>query len=189
MLKNIVKRSRSYRRFNEKRKIPRRVLCRLIELARFSPCASNQQALKFMLSCSSEKNELIFPALSWAGYLKGWKGPKEGERPAAYIVILGDTRISRDFGLDHGIAAQSILLGAAEKRLGGCMIGSIDRESLRKNLNVPVRYRILLVIALGEPAERVLLEDVTKKTGTKYYRDRKDIHHVPKRTLEELIVE
>jgi len=188
MFKDIVRECRSYRRFDEKHKVSRKVLRELVALARFSPCARNQQALKFMLSCDPRKNDLIFPALKWAGYLKDWKGPKAGERPAAYIIILGDREISKDFGCDHGIAAYSILLGAAEKGLGGCMVGSIDRSMLRKNLKIPECYQILLVVAIGKPAEKVVVENVKKNGCTRYYRDRTGVHHVPKLALKELII-
>ena len=124
----------------------------------------------------------------WAGYLSDWSGPAEGERPAAYIVILGDTELRKTFGCDHGIAAQSIMLGATERGLGGCMIGSIDRDALRQVLDIPERYEILLILALGKPAETVVLEDVGPGGDIKYYRDEEDVHHVPKRTLGELII-
>jgi nitroreductase len=101
---------------------------------------------------------------------------------------LGDTGISKTFGCDHGIAAQSILLGAADRGLGGCMIGSIDRDALRKKLDIDDHLQILLVIALGRPAERVVLEDMTPQTGIEYYRDQQGIHHVPKRPLDQIII-
>jgi nitroreductase len=124
----------------------------------------------------------------WAGYLSRWSGPAEGERPSAYIVILGDTELGKDFGCDHGIAAQSIMLGATERGLGGCMIGSIDKKKLRQALDIPERYEILLILALGKPAETVVLEDVGPGGDIKYYRDEEDVHHVPKRTLDELVL-
>ena len=124
----------------------------------------------------------------WAGYIRSWKGPAEGERPSAYIVILGDTELNKSFGCDHGIAAQSIMLGATERGLGGCMIGSIDRPKLRQVLDIPERYEILLVLALGKPSETVVLEDVGPDGDIKYYRDEEDVHHVPKRTLSELVL-
>ncbi|MFH1846993.1 MAG: nitroreductase family protein [Candidatus Omnitrophota bacterium] len=187
-LKTLVKRARSYRRFDEKHRISKKILKELVELARFSPCAMNQQALKFKLINTKEQNDLIFPALSWAGYIKGWGGPKKGERPSAYIIILGDTRISQKFWCDHGIAGQSMLLGAVEKGLGGCMLGAINRELVTKNLKISKRYEILLVIALGKPKEKIVLETLKKGKDTKYYRDKNDVHHVPKRPLSELIV-
>ena len=130
----------------------------------------------------------MFPQLSWAGYLKDWGGPAEGERPAAYIVILGDKTVSHSFGCDHGIAAQTILLGATEKGLGGCIIGSVHEEELRKALEIPATCEVLLVIALGKPKEKVVIEPVGPDGDIRYWRDGESTHHVPKRSLEEIII-
>ena len=124
----------------------------------------------------------------WASYLKDWDGPVEGERPSAYIVVLGDTDIFKNFFWDHGIAAQSILLGAAEKGLGGCQFGSFKKESLRKVLEIKDQYEILMVIALGKAKENVVLEELEDPADIKYWRDEKKIHHVPKRKLEDIIL-
>ncbi len=140
-----------------------------------------------MLSFQPSKNALIFPTLAWAGYLKNWPGPQKGERPSAYIIVLGDSAISKSFQYDAGIASQSILLGATEKGLGGCNVGSIDRDLLRENLNIPEEYEILLVIALGKPKEKVVIEK-SVKGDIKYYPDKNDVHHVPKRPLDEVII-
>jgi len=189
MLSELVKQNRSYRRFDPKSPVALETLRGLVDLARLSASAANRQPLKFVLSADAEHNARIFSCLKWAGYLKGWNGPEEGERPAAYIVIVGDSEISRDFGVDHGIAAQSIMLGAAERDLGGCMIGSIDRPALRKALGIPERYDVLLVLALGKPAETVVIDTVNETGDIKYWRDDEDVHHVPKRSLETLILD
>ncbi len=189
MLEDLIRRNRSYRRFHQDALVDLETLRALVNLARLSASAANLQPLKYILSCDPETNARIFPHTRWAGYLKDWGGPKEGERPSAYVVILGDTEISKSFGCDHGIAAQSIMLGATERGLGGCMIGSIDRDGLRKTLDIPARYEILLVLALGRPKETVVLEDVGPDGDIKYYRDAEDVHHVPKRLLDELIVQ
>jgi hypothetical protein len=146
------------------------------------------QPLKYILCCEPEKNALIFQHLAWAGYLKDWPGPADGERPSAYIIILGDTEITRSFGCDHGIAAQSILLGAAEKGLGGCIIGTVKREELRRALALPARYEILLILALGKPKETVVIEPVGTGGDIKYWRDNQSVHHVPKRSLDGIIL-
>jgi len=189
MIEELIRRNRSYRRFHQEVPVDLETLRWLVGLARTSPSAANLQPLKYILSCDRDVNARIFPNLAWAGYLKDWGGPAEGERPAAYIVILGDTEIRKEFGCDHGIAAQSMMLGATEKGLGGCMIGAIDRKGLREALAIPERYKILLVLALGKPAETVVLEDVGPEGSIRYYRDDEDVHHVPKRTLDELILE
>ena len=124
----------------------------------------------------------------WARDLKDWPGPSEGERPSAYIIILWDTDIADTTFCDQGIAAQSILLGAAERNLGGCMIASIDKDKLRRALEIPPRYEILLVLALGKPKEKVVIEEVGTGGDIKYWRDSNDVHHVPKRRLDDIIL-
>lgn len=180
--------NRSIRRFKEKSRIKEKTLLKLINLARQSASGANLQPLKYILSASADKNQLIFPTLSWAGYLKDWQGPEEGQRPSAYIIILGDTDLGNSFQYDAGIASQSITLGAAEKGLGACLIGSIKRETLRKELEIPEKYQILLVIALGKPAETVIIEPLIDEMDVQYWRDEKDRHYVPKRELDELIL-
>jgi len=187
-IKDLIMRNRSYRRFYHDKPMTEKQLEDLVDLARLSPSAANLQPLKFILSCKPKKNEMIFSCLAWAGYIKDWPGPEEGERPTGYIVILGDTEIAKDFGCNHGIAAQSILLGATEMGFGGCMIASIQRNKLAELLKIPPHYEILLVLALGEPKERVVIVEA-KDGEIKYWRDTNKTHHVPKRTLSEIILD
>ena len=188
MLKSLVLKNRSYRRFNQDIPVDRETLRELVDLARLSGSASNRQPLKYFLSCEAEQNRVIFPHLSWAGYLKEWGVPVEGERPAAYIIILVDKTIAHNVGCDHGIAAQSILLGATEKGIGGCMIGSVQKPELAQVLGISDRYEILLVIALGKPKETVVIEPVGQDGDIKYWRDSQSVHHVPKRSLDDIII-
>lgn len=187
--RDLVLKNRSYRRFNQSFPIERRTLEELVDLARCTASASNRQPLKYILSVDSARNADIFSTLSWAGYLKDWGGPAEGERPTAYIIILLDRDISANAGCDHGIAAQTILLGACERGLGGCMLGAIQRDKLRKLLAIPTRFDILLVIALGQPVEVVVLEDIPADGDIKYYRTPDMVHHVPKRSLRDIILD
>ncbi len=188
MIEELVKGNRSYRRFHQETPVSLETLKGLVNLARVSASAANLQPLKYLLACDPEKNAAIFSCLAWAGYLKDWPGPAAGERPAAYVVILGDTGISKNFGCDHGIAAQSILLGARAQGLGGCMLGSIQRDRLRQLFQIPEKLDILLVIALGQPLETVVLEEVAPGGDIKYWRDAQGVHHVPKRRLEDIIL-
>jgi nitroreductase len=187
MFAELVEENRSCRRFFEDHAVEPETLKELVSLARISASAANLQPLKYILSSDPRKNAEIFSCLGWAGYLKDWPGPEEGERPAAYIVVLGDTSISKSADCDHGIAAQTILLGAREKGLAGCMLGSIDRNALRDHLNIPSQLKILLVLAIGKPREMVVLETVGSDNSIRYWRDNEGVHHVPKRKLEEII--
>jgi len=188
VLADLVLKNRSYRRFYQKHSIDSKTLEDLVNLARLSASGGNVQPLKYILSYDPQKNALIFPHLTWAAFLKDWPGPNDGERPSAYIIILGDKEISQSFACDHGIAAQTILLGATEKGIGGCMIGTIQRENLKTALEIPPRFDILLVLALGKPKESVMIERVDVSGNTKYWRDNEGVRHVPKRSLEDIII-
>ena len=187
MIEELIRNNRSCRRFYQDEAVAEETLKGFVNLARLSASAGNLQPLKYILSKDLEKNDKIFSCLTWAGYLRDWPGPPEGERPSAYIVVLGDAEICINFWCDHGIAAQSIMLGAREKGLGGCIIGSVNRKRLSELLNIPERYEVLIVLAIGKPKEEVVIEEIATGESIKYWRDEKGVHHVPKRRLEDII--
>ncbi|MDZ7821654.1 MAG: nitroreductase family protein [Candidatus Marinimicrobia bacterium] len=187
MLKELLLRNRSYRRFEQKPVMSLEDLKDLVTAARLSPSARNDQPVKFILLHSRKACDSIFPCCSWAGYLKGWKGPAEDERPTSYIIVLGDTQISgkvryrrRDHVPEHAAHGRG-------KGYGGCMLGSIDRDVIRRSFAISDRYIIRYVLALGKPSEKAVVEAM-ENGDTHYYRDERDVHHVPKRGLRELIV-
>ena len=182
----LVTKSRSYRRFYEDRPIPREILTEMADCARLIPSAQNLQPLRYLI-VDGEERETLFSHLKWAGYLTEWEGPGKGERPSAYIIILNDTDISKVVKWDHGIAAQIILLCAASHGMGGCIIGSINRDALSADLSIPAKYSIELVIALGFPKENVVIEEISSGDDIKYYRDSNANHHVPKRKLNDVL--
>ena len=188
MIKELVEKNRTYRRFIESEEIGEEQLRRWVDLARLTSSGRNMQPLKYVLSWEPRRNQLIFPHLKWAGYLADWDGPKPGERPSAYIVMLGDRQLTDQYWWDHGLACQSILLGAVEEGYGGCMFGSVERAKLRQAFELEDRFEILLVIALGKPLEKVVLEPMKPNGDVRYYRDEQGIHHVPKRSLDEIII-
>ena len=188
MLKDLILKNRSYRRFYQSERISKQQLTEWVDLARCSASARNAQSLKYILSTEESMNADIFGQLAWAGYLAYWSGPEEGERPSAYIVMLHDTLVAGNYLCDDGIAAQSILLGATEAGFGGCIIHSVNRGKLSERLKLDDQYEILYVLALGKPKETVVLEEMKNK-DIKYWRDENQVHHVPKRALDEIIVE
>ncbi len=184
----LVTKNRSHRRFQESDPISMEQLEDLVELARLSPSAGNLQPLKFVLSNDPARNASIFSCLIWEDYIKNSRGPAEGRRPAGYIIVLGDSTITKDFSCNHGIAAQSILLGATAMGLGGYMFAEVDKARLASLLGIPREYEVLLVIALGVPRERVVITEA-RDGNTTYWRDINKVHHVPKRPLGEIILD
>jgi nitroreductase len=185
-LKELLLKNRSCRRFDQSIPVSMKRLEYLVGLARLSASAANLQPLKYVLSNESRTNSIIFEHITWAAYLKGWPGPSQGERPPAYIVILGDHTITDNFHCDHGIAAQNILLGAVEKKMAGCILGSMNPK-LSHGLGLPGHLEPLLVLALGTPAETSEIESVDESGNVRYFRDTAGVMHVPKRELEELV--
>jgi len=188
MIKDLVSKNRTCRRFYQDTAIELETLREFVDLARLSSSAANRQPLKYVLSCDPEKNALIFSHIGWAAQFKDWPGPSEGERPSAYIIMLLDTELSKSVICDHGIAAQSIFLGAREKGLGGCIHASVERDELGKALEIPPRYEILFVLSLGKPRETAVIETVGPDGDFKYWRDKDGVHHVPKRRLDDIII-
>lgn len=184
--KELVLKTRSYRRFRQDVKITPENMEYLIDLARNTPSARNAQPLKYVYSCDPLKNNEIFSCLKWAGALPDWDGPSEGEKPGGFIVMLLDTEISANPFWDPGIALQTIMLGASEMGLAGCPIANIESGRLANLLGLPKHFEICLVLAIGAPGEKVILEKFSGE-NIDYWRDQDGDHHVPKRPLEEII--
>lgn len=187
-MEELIRKNRSTRRFHQDHAVDLSTLKNLVNLGRMSASGANRQPLKYIISNNPAKNAEIFSCLNWAAYLTRWKGPEEGERPAAYIIVMGDKNISDNFGCDHGIASQNILLGATELGLSGCMLGNVNREKLTEILNLSENLKILLVLAVGKAKEETMIEPVGSDGSIRYWRDDKERHHVPKRNLSDIIV-
>lgn len=186
-VKKLVEGCRSFRRFDQDHEIDSETVRHLVDIARLTPSATNRQPLKYIISTDKETNGKIFSCLRWAALLN-WDGPADGERATAYVIILTDNSIEHSSrSIDQGIAAYSILLGATEIGLGGCMIASIDRDKLRESLNIPSRFGISLVIALGKPKEEIVIDPLDTQESSNYWRAENGTHHVPKRKLEDVV--
>lgn len=193
MMLDLIQKTRTVRKFQEGRKIPRETLLKLLDLARLGGSARNSQPLCYMLITDKNQCEEVFPLLGWAGYLSDWPGPKPGERPVAYILCLLDTKRCKgpesEAHFDLGIASQNILLGAAEQGIFGCRIGAFSKDEIDRCFSLEYRYKPLLVLALGYPAEKVVIEKVGQNGDIRYWRDADSVHHVPKRSLSDIVLE
>lgn len=191
MLIDLLKKNRSYRGYDGSFRIDRSVLEELIDCTRYTASSVNIQPLKYFAASEPETVALIQPLTHWAGKLKELHLPREGHRPTAFIVICQDMSVSDSptmFQRDIGIAAQTILLAATEKGLGGCMIGSFEKNTLKKALSLPEQIEPMMVLAIGKPDETVLLTGVGPDGSTDYYRDENDVHFVPKRALKDILL-
>ena len=191
MFLDLVKQARSHRGFRQDRKVTRQELEHLVECARFTPAARNDQVLKYYLAEKPETVAAIQPLTKWAGALAELHLPRKGAEPVAYIVICLDGSLAENpapYQRDVGIVAQTMLLAAPEMGLNGCMIGSFAAGELREKLGLPEAIKPQLLLALGEGTDRIVMTDVGEDGSTTYYRDAEDTHYVPKRTLEQLIL-
>lgn len=186
MIKELVLKNRSYRRFYQEEKIERGTLVELVDIARQAASAANKQPTRFAVVCDEEKNALVYDTLGWAGYLKEWDGPEEGERPAGYIILCSDKNAQPKW--DEGILGQTILLAAVEMGLGGCMLANIKKDQLAQVLGLQGDMQPKLVIALGKPKEKVVLDEISADGDIKYYREADGTHHVPKIKLEDVMI-
>ena len=186
MFLDLVKKNRSYRRFNAEERIPYDKLVGFVEAARYTPSACNFQNIRFAIVTEEELSDKVFGTLRFANYLKDWKGPAVNERPVAYIVLMTAKPFDTLLAIDFGICAQTILLAAVSEGYGGCIFRGFDRETLTDHM-AKDGYSAELVIALGAPSEVVKLVDA-KDNDIKYYRDEDSVHYVPKRPLDELIL-
>lgn len=191
MLKDLLKQNRSYRGYDESRKISREELAEFVDCARYAPSSVNMQPFKYYLACDQETVAKVQPLTKWARALPQMTLPHPGHCPTAFIVICQDTNLNpaiQRFQKDVGIVAQTILLAAVEKGLGGCMIGNFNPEEIRQALGLADTLTPVLVVALGKPDETIVLTEVGTDGSTDYYRDESDVHYVPKRSLQDVLI-
>ena len=192
MINDLIIKSRSYRSFSPDRKISMDELTALVESARKAPSARNLQPLKYRLCSEQNECDKLLSLTKWAGILRPLVLPPEGHAPAAYIVICADNDLSPEgsnpfLGVDIGVAAQTIMLSAAELGLGGCILGAFNKDNVSEALGIDKKYIPMLILALGEPDETAILEDA-ENGSIKYYRRDDGTHIVPKRKLEDIIL-
>lgn len=190
-ISDLVRKNRSYRGFDRTRSVSREELLQMVDCARLSASSVNMQPLKYCLAWEREAVDRIQPLTAWARGLPDMTLPHKGMCPTAFIIICQDKDISDSlsrFQKDVGIAAQTILLAAVEMGLGGCMIGNFQAGEVKAALGLPEHLAPQLIVAIGKPAERIVLREIEKGESTAYYRDGQDVHYVPKRKLEDIVI-
>ncbi len=184
MIYKEIANRRTIRKYTPK-DVPEKILLKCADAARLSPSGANLQPLKYIIVNDHELLKEVFNTLSWAGYLPNYQ-PREKEMPRAYIIILLDKKILESPGHDAGIAAMSISMVAFDEGLGSCILGAVNRKKLMKILKVPDVFSVVLVVALGYPAENPVVDKV-KDGDIKYWLDENNVLHVPKRDLKDIV--
>ena len=192
MLKDLVIKNRSYRGYDETRKVTREELLEFVNLTRYTASSVNAQPLKYHIACDPEEAAAIQKLTKWAAGLPQLDLPYPGTEPTGFVVICQDEGINASstmFLRDIGAAAQTMLLAAVEKGLGGCMIGNFNKNELKALLHLPEKVEPNLIVAFGKPSEQVVLTDVGADGSTRYYRDETGtVHYVPKRALKDILL-
>ena len=192
MFLELMKKNRSYRGYDESRRISREELLSFVDCARFAPSSVNRQPFRYYLAYKQEQLDLIQPLTGWARALPEKNLPYPGHRPTAFVVICQDTTLDENldrYQRDVGIAAEAMLLAAAEAELGGIMIGNFSPKRMSEALALPENLVPMLVVAFGKPDERIVLTEIDEGEPTNYYRDENDTHYVPKRKLKDVVLE
>lgn len=194
---NLVASCRSFRRFDEGRRVPEGFLLKLVDMARLCANGANRQLLRFRVVSDPAACDAVFAELAWAGYFKDWAGPAAGERPTGYIVIAAEHGTAGKSAapiveVDCGIAAQTMMLAArsATPSYAGCMLKAFTPRLIDVLGLDAERYELKLVCAFGLPGEEVRLEPLSASPdgSIKYWRDDAGVHHVPKRSLEDVLI-
>lgn len=191
MILELAKRNRSYRGYDESYRFTKEELMELVDVTRYAASSVNRQPFAYYIAWEKEEVDKIQSLTKWARGLPQMKLPHPGMCPTGWVIVLHNTdwapNVQR-FRQDVGIVAQTLLLAAAEKGLGGCMIGNYVAEEVSKALDLPENLVPVLLIALGKPAEKIVITEVGEDGNVNYYRDENDVHYVPKRKLEDILV-
>lgn len=196
-MSDLVASCRSFRRFDEEQRVPKGLLLELVDMARLCANGANRQQLRFRVVSDPAACDAVFAELAWAGYFKDWAGPVAGERPTGYVIIAAERGTAGKPAApiaeaDCGIAAQTMMLAArsAEPSYAGCMLKTFTPRLIDVLGLDSDRYELKLVCAFGLPAEEVRLESLSASPdgSIKYWRDDAGVHHVPKRSLEDVLI-
>lgn len=191
MFKDLIRANRSYRGYDESYHFTKEELADFVDHARLAPSSVNAQPFRYYLAWEKDEVDKIQSLTKWARALPDLELPHKGMHPTGFIIICQDTNIGESltrYQKDVGIVAQTMLLAAVEKGLGGCMIGNFQAGPVKEALGLSQNLAPMLIVALGKPAEKIVLTEVDEGDSVQYYRDDEDVHYVPKRKLSDIII-
>lgn len=184
-LYDLIISRRTIREFKDK-PVAREMLDRIANAGRLAPQAANRQPLEFVTVDDSHACKQIFPLIRLAGYLE-WQ-PSAEKQPRAYIAIVVNEKLQKPAWVPYDVALASgnMCLAAWEGGIGSCLIGAFNKGKLETLLKLPEGYNLALLIALGHPAHKSVVEEM-KDCGIEYWRDEDGTFHVPKRPMSKIV--
>jgi nitroreductase len=132
--------------------VPKEILWKVLEAARWAPTGGNRRKLRFV--CITDRDQLRRIKMFSPGMVAGL--------PAALIVICIDRKLAdegeivdslREDYIDIGAAAENMLLAAHALGLAAGPMTSFSRDAVRVLLNLPGHLDPQMFIGLGYPAE------------------------------------
>ena len=184
-LDTLLARNRSYRGYDKKVVVGMSTLEKIVAVTTKIPSARNQQVLRFKLVTRDSGADKVLAHIKMGGALPELNLPFEGTEPEAFILICSSVPESKLVDIDLGIAAQSMLLKAADLGLNGLMIGAFNKAEITRLFALP--YEPLLILAIGKGAETIRLTEIREGESHHYYREN-GVHYVPKVALADLLL-
>lgn len=178
---------RTYRRFAQ-RAVPHEILTEAVDAARMASCGANRQTVRYIVVESADAVAAVQPLVHWAAYLPPEQGtPKADELPTAFIAVLQDDNLPGASDVDVGLALGSLTAAAWAHGVGSCIMGAIDRPTLKELLALPEGVRLCYMVALGYPTHESHLVEM-QDGSVKYYLDADRNYCVPKRGMDEVLL-
>ncbi len=140
-----IKARKSIRAYSPK-PVPKELLLKIAEAAQLAPSAANIQPWHFIFVTDKDKRKKLSEG-RFAGFL--------AESPVV-VVGCGDQKISpRWYMVDVTIALEHVVLTAASEGLCTCWVGSFKEDKVKQLLKIPENYRVIALLAMGYPQEKL----------------------------------
>lgn len=174
-ISEIIQRRRSIRKFLD-RPVEREKVEACVEASRLAPSADNVQPWRFLVVDDPELRGRLGEA-AFSGIYRICRFVAKA--PVVIVILAHPDVVANKLGkavqgtqyylLDIGIAGEHLVLAATEMGLGTCWIGWFSKRGVRKLLDIPRKYDVVAMIALGysdpkhlRPKKTKLLRDILR---------------------------
>lgn len=189
-LMELLKTRRTYRRFDQTKKIPDEAVDDIVRAQQYASCGNNRQPLHYIVVRDEVLVEEIFKITKWAASLPAKQGqPKDGEHPTMFIAVLEDNALKNAVtGVDAGLAISNMTLAAWSHGVGSCIIANVNKDELRKILDIGDEYTVNCVVAFGYPTHKSIIKEADSGEKLSYYINEDGDYVVPRKKIEDMVV-